>query len=219
MRQRIIWEGARRSFEIWGWRAYLEVKESHTDVLEADMANSMCLFISNLPHSSRLRNQFLLLRQERSLLWTIRKHKERDDARNNTRQTLNQEEQPPIRNPMLIIPTRYPIRKGTSKARRQRCRRKEDTNANTNLMPQIKKAEQIGYSRPVASLEKAQEETCRHHAREGESSGLQSSDDAPAHNAESGPDVRRDDFPHEREPFEDDVGDIEDCQEPLVVGR
>ena len=30
--------------------------------------------------------------------------------------------------------------------------------------------------------------------------------------------MRWKDFPHQREPFEEDVGDVEDCKEPLVVG-
>lgn len=85
-------------------------------------------------------------------------------------------------------------------------------------MSQVEEAKEVRDSRPVTSFEEAQEEARRHHAGEGKSGCLAGCNDAPAYNAKCGPDVGRDDFPHESEPFEDDVRDVEDCEEPLVVG-
>lgn len=85
-------------------------------------------------------------------------------------------------------------------------------------MPQVEEAQQIWDSWTVAGFEEAQEEARAHHLGEGEGSGLAGSYDAPADDAEGGPHVWWDDLPHQGKPFEDDVGDVEDGQEPLVVG-
>jgi len=113
--------------------------------------------------------------------------------------------------PMRIIPARNPIRKRTRKTRSQRRRRQEHPDPDPDLMPQVKEAQEIGDSGAVAGFEESEEEARGHHAGERGGGGLQRGDDAPAHDAEGGPYVRREDLPHEREPLEDDVRDVEDC--------
>ena len=197
----------------------LQIKQCGAHVFEIDMSNPLRLLITNLPDPPRLRNQLLLLRQELRLLRTIREDEKRHHPRNNTRQPLDQEQQPPVRDPALVIPTRDPVRQRAREARRQRRRGQEDADAHADLVPQVEEAEQVGDAGPVAGLEEAEEEARGHHAREGEGRGLQRRDDAPPHHAEGRPDVRREDLPHQREPLEDDVGDVEDGEQPLVVGR
>ena len=84
-------------------------------------------------------------------------------------------------------------------------------------MTQVEEGEEVGDSGTIASFEETEEETRGHHPGEAECAGLAGGDDAPADNAKGGPHVRGEDLPHEGEPFEEDVGDVEDCEEPLVV--
>ena len=84
-------------------------------------------------------------------------------------------------------------------------------------MTQVEERQQVWDSRTITSFEETEEETRSHHPGEAECAGLAGGDDAPADNAKGGPHVRGKDLPHEGEPFEEDVGDVEDCEEPLVV--
>lgn len=83
-------------------------------------------------------------------------------------------------------------------------------------MAQVEKGEQIGNPRAIAGFEEAEEEARGHHTRPGGCSCLTSGGDTPTCDANGSPDVGRYEFPHEREPFEDDVADIKDRQKPLV---
>lgn len=47
--------------------------------------------------------------------------------------------------------------------------------------------------------------------------GLQTCDETPAEDAETDVDVRGDEFVEEDHPFEGDVGDVESCEEPVVL--
>lgn len=86
-------------------------------------------------------------------------------------------------------------------------------------MAEIEKAHEIWYPRSKTRFEKSEEESRGHHAGERECGCLTGGGDAPADDTKGGPNVRGDDLPHYREPFKDDVGDVEDCEEPLVLGR
>lgn len=46
---------------------------------------------------------------------------------------------------------------------------------------------------------------------------MQGCDDAETRDADCGPDMWWDDFPHQNEPLEEDIGDVEDGKKPLVV--
>lgn len=47
---------------------------------------------------------------------------------------------------------------------------------------------------------------------------MQRGRDAPAEDADGGPDVRRDELPHQSQGLEEDIGYVKDREEPLVLG-
>ena len=84
-------------------------------------------------------------------------------------------------------------------------------------MPQIKKAQQIRNPGSEAGFRHAEKEATGHLRGPGLRRGLEARDEAPDQDDAGAPDVRREDFPKQVERLEDDVGDVEDVQEPLVA--
>ena len=92
-----------------------------------------------------------------------------------------------------------------------------DSDANTDFMPQIKKRQQIRYAWSKARFTDTQEKATGHHPSPTVRASLRASNQPPTQDGEGQPHVRWYDLPHQRLEFEDDVGDVEDCQEPSVV--
>lgn len=109
------------------------------------------------------------------------------------------------------------VRQCASETGRERGSRQENADSQADFVSEVEEGQQVGNTGSVASFKHAHEEPRGHHALEGEGGGLQRCGNAPAQDAEGCPHVRGDDFPHEREPLEDDVGDVEDGQQPLVL--
>ena len=84
-------------------------------------------------------------------------------------------------------------------------------------MSQVEEGEQVDDTRRVGGLEGAEEKAQSHHALPVLRGRLECRDETPAEDDGGADKVRRQDFPEEQGEFEDDVGDVEDCEEPFVA--
>lgn len=109
------------------------------------------------------------------------------------------------------------VRQSTGESIRKRCSGKEEANTQTKLMPQVKERKKVRNTRSITGLKKTHEEAQSHFAGPGVRARLGAGDEAPAEDAPGAPDVRRDELPHQRLEFEQDVADVEDCEQPFVA--
>ena len=84
-------------------------------------------------------------------------------------------------------------------------------------MSQIKERQEVGYTGAKPCFHDPEEKATAHHARPIVRTRLRRSDDAPADDNECQPHVRWYDLPHQYLEFENDIGDVEDVEEPLVI--
>ena len=104
---------------------------------------------------------------------------------------------------------RNAVCKSTGERGRQGCRRQENSDPEPDLVSQIKETQQVGNPRSKSSFEDTEEESKSHQTGPAPSTGLCSSDDAPAKHHPGEPAMWRYDFPHESLPFKGDIGDVE----------
>ena len=83
-------------------------------------------------------------------------------------------------------------------------------------MPQVEEREKVRYTRSVSSLEGSEEESKSHHTGPILCCRLEDGDCTKAEDDNGGPDMWWDNLPHQREPLEDYIADVEYCEQPLI---
>lgn len=127
------------------------------------------------------------------------------------RQHLSSNIAPPTLAPLL------PISQSSGEARRQRSRRQEDSNAQTNFVSQIEERQQIRYAWTETRLADSEQEPQRHHPGPVGRCCLARCEEPPAQHTKPEPAMGEDNLPHERLKLEQNVTDIEDGQKPLIA--
>ena len=88
----------------------------------------------------------------------------------------------------------------------------ENSTAKAEFSARIEETEKIRKARTVASFRHGQKPAAYHYTGPVESGGLECRGKAPNSNTAESPDMWREYLPHESEPFEEDIRDIEDRQ-------